>query len=55
MRCWALALALMTEQGYRVITPKRAHITPPPALARPAGAATLLEAFVAPCGAQLYR
>ncbi len=25
MRCWALALALMVEQGYRVITPKRAR------------------------------
>ncbi len=45
MRCWALALALMTEQGYRAITPKRAHTAPPPAPARPAGAAALLEAF----------
>jgi len=45
MRCWALALALMTEQGYRAITPKRARIVPPPALARPAGTAALLEAF----------
>ena len=45
MRCWALALALMTEQGYRAITPKRARTAPPPALARPAGAAALLEAF----------
>jgi len=26
MRCWALALALMVEQGYRAITPQaRAH------------------------------
>jgi len=31
MRCWALALALMTEQGYRAITPKRARLAPPPA------------------------
>ncbi len=48
MRCWALALALMIEQGYRAITPKRAHTapTPPtPALARSAGTAALLEAF----------
>jgi len=52
MRCWALVLALMTEQGYRPITPKRARTapTPPapalaPALARPAGAAALLDAF----------
>ncbi len=48
MRCWALALALMTEQGYRAITPKRARTTPTPhapALTRPAGAAALLEAF----------
>ncbi len=45
MRCWALALALMVEQGYRAITPKRALTTPPPALTRPAGAAALLEAF----------
>ncbi len=48
MRCWALALALMVEQGYRAITPKRARTTLPPytpAPARPAGAAALLEAF----------
>ncbi len=48
MRCWALALALMIEQGYRAITPKRARLAPTPhapALARPAGAAALLEAF----------
>ena len=45
MRCWALALALMVEQGYRVITPKRARATTPPALTRPAGAAALREAF----------
>jgi len=48
MRCWALALALMVEQGYRAITPKRtriAPIPPAPALTRPAGAAALLEAF----------
>jgi len=48
MRCWALALALMIEQGYRAITPKRARTAPPPALtrpARPAGAAALREAF----------
>ncbi len=48
MRCWALALALMVEQGYRAITPKRAHGAPTPhapAPARPAGAAALLEAF----------
>ncbi len=48
MRCWALALALMTEQGYRVITPKRARGAPTPhapALTRPAGAAALREAF----------
>jgi len=48
MRCWALALALMTEQGYRAITPKRAHGAPTPhapAPARPAGAAALLDAF----------
>ncbi len=47
MRCWALTLALMTEQGYRAITPKRARTTPTPhapALARPTGAA-LREAF----------
>ncbi len=46
MRCWALALALMIEQGYRAITPKAARTAPaltrPPALA---GAAALLEAF----------
>ncbi len=29
MRCWALVLALMTEQGYRAITPKRAHRADP--------------------------
>ena len=47
MRCWALALALMIEQGYRAITPKRARFAPPHAAApaRPAGAAALLEAF----------
>jgi len=47
MRCWALVLALMVEQGYRAITPKRARTTPTPhapALTRPAGAAALLEA-----------
>ncbi len=43
MRCWALARALMIEQGYRAITPKRPHLTAPPAA--PAGAAALLEAF----------
>ncbi len=50
MRCWALVLALMVEQGYRAITPKRARPAPPPhapALTRPAGAAALLDA----CGA----
>jgi hypothetical protein len=46
MRCWALVLALMVEQGYRAITPKRARTTPTShAPARPAGAAALLEAF----------
>ena len=48
MRCWALVLALMVEQGYRAITPKRTRPTPTPhapALARPAGAAALLESF----------
>ncbi len=48
MRCWALALALMVEQGYRAITPKRVRATPPPpapALTRSAGAAALLDAF----------
>jgi len=48
MRCWALALALMVEQGYRAITPKparRAPTPPAPALTRPAGAAALLDAF----------
>jgi len=48
MRCWALALALMTEQGYRAITPKRARTAPTPhapARTRPAGPAALLEAF----------
>ena len=58
MRCWALALALMIEQGYRAITPKRARTAPTPhapALTQPNGTAALLEAFVAPCGAQLYR
>jgi len=38
----------MVEQGYRAITPKRTRPTPTPhapALARPAGAAALLEAF----------
>ena len=45
MRCWALARALMVEQGYRAITPKRARLAPLPAPARPAGAAALLEAF----------
>jgi len=45
MRCWALALALMVEQGYRAITPKRARTTPHAlALTRPAGTA-LLDAF----------
>jgi len=44
MRCWALALALMVEQGYRAITPKRARATATPHT-RPAGAAALLEAF----------
>ncbi len=45
MRCWALVLALMVEQGYRAITPKRARATPPPAPARPTGATALLDAF----------
>ncbi len=48
MRCWALALALMIEQGYRAITPKHARPAPPPhapALTRPAGTAALLDAF----------
>ena len=48
MRCWALALALMVEQGYRAITPKRARATATPHTpthTRPAGAAALLEAF----------
>ncbi len=48
MRCWALALALMIEQGYRAITPKRTHTAPMPhgpAPARPTGATALLEAF----------
>jgi len=48
MRCWALVLALMVEQGYRAITPKRARATAPPhtsAHTRPAGATALLEAF----------
>jgi len=50
MRCWALALALMIEQGYRAITPKRARpalMPHAPALTRPTGAAALLDA----CGA----
>jgi len=45
MRCWALARALMVEQGYRAITPKRPHSAPSTTPARPAGAAALLEAF----------
>ena len=48
MRCWALVLALMVEQGYRAITPKRARATAPPHTSehtRPAGATALLEAF----------
>jgi len=47
MRCWALALALMIEQGYRAITPKRERLAPSPASTRPAGTAgtALLEAF----------
>jgi len=48
MRCWALALALMVEQGYRAIAPKRARLAPPPASTqpvRPAGTAALLEVF----------
>jgi len=48
MRCWALALALMIEQGYRAITPKRAHPAPTPhapVLTRPAAAAALRDAF----------
>ncbi len=45
MRCWALARALMTEQGYRAITPKRTRATTPPAPARPVGTSALLEAF----------
>jgi len=48
MRCWALVLALMVEQGYRAITPKRARAKATPhtsAHTRPAGAAALLEAF----------
>ncbi len=45
MRCWALVLALMTEQGYRAITPKRVRATLTPAPARPAGATALREAF----------
>ncbi len=48
MRCWALARALMVEQGYHAITPKRARTTPTPhapALTRPTGTAALLEAF----------
>jgi len=47
MRCWALVLALMIEQGYRAVTPKRPRpaTLPTPAPARPAGAAALLEAF----------
>jgi len=45
MRCWALVHALMTEQGYRAITPKHARSAPPPALTRPAGSAALREAF----------
>ena len=44
MRCWALVLALMIEQGYRAITPKRARFAPPHTAA-PAGAAALLDAF----------
>ncbi len=44
MRCWALARALMVEQGYRAISPKRARLAPSPASTRPAGAA-LLEVF----------
>jgi len=48
MRCWALVLALMVEQGYRAITPKRARATATPHTpthTRPGGAAALLEAF----------
>ncbi len=45
MRCWALALALMVEQGYRAITPKRPRATMLPTPTRPAGTAALLEAF----------
>ncbi len=45
MRCWALALALMIEQGYRAIIPKRARPAPTPHAPAPAGAAALLEAF----------
>jgi len=43
MRCWALARALMIEQGYRAISPKRPRPAPSPAW--PAGAAALLEVF----------
>jgi len=42
MRCWALALALMIEQGYRAITPKAARTTP--ASIRPTGATALRDA-----------
>ncbi len=58
IRCWHLARALMAEQGYRIIAPRKArtgqigqavHTTPPtpqvPTRARPAGMAGLLEAF----------
>jgi len=49
IRCWHLARALMVEQGYRTIKPKKthaAHHTPqPPTITRPAGMAALLEAF----------
>ncbi len=51
IRCWHLARALMAEQGYRMIAPKKARSAPPtptqqaPALIRPAGMAALREAF----------
>ncbi len=51
IRCWHLARALMAEQGYRTIKPKKARDarsapTPqPPTFTRPAGMAALLEAF----------
>jgi len=50
IRCWHLARALMAEQGYRIIAPRKARPAPTPTpaaptLTRPAGMAALVEAF----------